>query len=280
MEIKGHKLIDDAGNKVPFVETKNHGGNLTGGKPKYLIIHYTAGGTADGAVSTFTKTTPPRTSAHFVVDHDGSITQLIPCNKVGWHAGKSRWKTHDGINDHSVGIEIVNWGKLLRTGAGWKSWTNRSVADDRVIVEEHKHSPGTDYGWELFDPAQIEATIGIARAIVEHYDLEPWDVVGHDDISPKRKIDPGPAFDMDRFRARVFGREVDSWNEDVFVVSSSSGLNMRVQPGVNERLIKNLPDKTEVNVVERRGNWWLVAEIVNGEDDVTGFVHRNWLMPA
>lgn len=279
MEIKAHKLFDDDGNAVRFEQTANVGGNLKGSKPKFCVIHYTAGATANGAIRTFKRTTPPRVSAHFVVDHDGSITQMIPCNKIGWHAGKSRWKNIDGLNSHSVGIEIANWGLLTRGQSRWSSWTGAPIPDDRVIVAEHKNSPGRERGWEIFDPAQFEACIGITRAIVERYDLEPWDVVGHDDISPLRKVDPGPAFDMDRFRAHVFGREIDTWNTDVFVVRSPSGLNMRTMPSVGGSLIKNLPDGTSVHVIERQGSWWLVAEIVDGDDDVTGFVHRNWLTP-
>jgi N-acetylmuramoyl-L-alanine amidase len=282
MDVQNNKLKGDDGKFVPFEKTANMGGKLNGGKPGFLIIHYTAGGTASGAISTFKDTTPGnRTSAHVVVDHDGSITQMVPFDTVAWHAGASRWKGVQGINDFAVGIEIVNWGKLKKDAAGnWKSWTSASVPADRVVLEEHKHFPGKVEGWEMFDEPQLEASINAARAIVSHYGMSGWDLVGHDDISPLRKVDPGPAFDMDVFRSRVFGEEADSFNNMVFRVNSPSGLNMREKAGVaDSRVIKNLADKAEVHVIAQPGSWWLVAEIKGGNDDVTGFVHSNWLIP-
>lgn len=283
MEVKNsHRLHGGDGKAVPFEKTTQMGGNLQGGKPRFLIIHYTAGGTASGAIDTFKHGEPGnRTSAHLVLDHNGSITQMVPFDTVAWHAGGSRWKDVSGINDYGIGIEIVNWGLLNRTAGGsWSSWTNKPVSQDRVILAEHKNSPGQPRGWEVFDDAQIEATLAAARAIVAFYGMQPWDLVGHDDISPVRKVDPGPAFEMDRFRARVFGREVDSWDETLFRVNSATGLNLRTEPAIGDKnLIKKLANNATVHVIEKKGPWWLVAEVVNGDDDTTGFLHSHWLMP-
>lgn len=282
MKVDNHKLKGDDGKFVPFVKTTNMGAELSGGQPRFLIIHYTAGGTAAGAINTFQDTTPGhRTSAHLIIDHDGTITQMVPFNMVAWHAGASRWKEIDGINNHGVGIEIVNWGLVKKDAAGvWRSWTGASLPDSRVVLEEHKHFPGKVSGWEIFDETQINASIGAARAIVSAYGITGWDLIGHDDISPLRKVDPGPAIDMDIFRAHVFGQEVDSFDDALFRVNSPEGLNLRENAGLtNSRVIKKLPDKTLVHVINRTGTWWLVAEIKNGNDDVTGFVHSNWLVP-
>lgn len=279
MKIRNHRLVGSSGNLVPFEKSPNVGGNLNGGKPKILVIHYTAGRSASGAISTF-KNPSSKVSAHLVIGHDGAITQMVEFDTKGWHAGKSRWKTLSSLNSHSVGIEIVNWGKLERLGnGGWRSWTGSNIPNERVILAEHKNHPGSLHGWEIFDEAQVESCIEAARAIVGEYGIGPSDVVGHDDISPSRKVDPGPAFDMDRFRARVFGREDDDPEDVIFAVRSATGLNMRTGPSIEHGVIKNLGDGTKVQVIEKPGRWWLVAELVNGEADTTGFVHSNWLIP-
>ena len=149
-----------------------------------------------------------------------------------------------------------------------------------MVLAEHKNSPGRTDGWEVFDEEQYEATLAASRAIVDAYDIGIDDVVGHDEISPGRKVDPGPAFAMDKFRARLFGRDADDWNDMLYRVRSDSGLNMRTGAGVDNAKIKLLADGATVNVIERHGVWWLVAEVIDGKDDTTGFVHSNWLRPA
>ncbi|MEM6929653.1 MAG: N-acetylmuramoyl-L-alanine amidase [Myxococcota bacterium] len=279
MKIRNHKLQGHDGRLVPFVPTPNGRVPLTGGTPRFLVLHYTAGGAASGSVQWFKRPTAGA-SAHLVIGRDGSITQMARFDESCWHAGKSRWKDVRGLNRHSVGIEMANWGRLAQSAAGtWLSWTGAPVSPDRVVMAEHKHMPGQSAGWEVFPPVQIEATIEAAQALVAEYGIAPLDLVGHDDISPLRKVDPGPAFGMDRFRARVFGRSDDDWSDVRFEVRAGSGLNLREEPSVRSRVLKTLADRTVVNVIENAGPWWLVAEVVNHDDDVTGYVHSHWLHP-
>ncbi len=280
MRIDNDRLVGNDNRKVQFKKAGTSGGGLTGGKPRFLVIHYTANGSAGGAVNWFTRS-DANTSAHLVIGHDGAITQLLNFDTVGWHAGKSEWKNVKGLNSHSVGIEVVNWGILSKSSAGsWVSWTGTPIPDQRVILASHRHRPGQSDGWEVFDEVQFMATVDAARAIVEEYGIGPSDVVGHDDISPGRKVDPGPAFDMDRFRALVFGRSEDDWNDLAYKVRSNSGLNLRKGPSVDHEVIKLLDDGAEVHAIEQTGKWWLVAEVVSGKEDQTGYVHSHWLRPA
>ncbi len=284
MKVDDHRLKLDGGRFASFVTTQNMGETMQGGKPSMIVIHYTAGATAAGAIETFRSQSPNgRTSAHLVIDHDGKITQMVPFNRVAWHAGASRWRGFNGINQHAVGIEVTNWGKLSRTaGGGWVSWTGASVPANRVVLAPHKHFPGQDIGWEIFDQAQIDAVIAASQAIAGAYGIQGWDLVGHDDISPMRKIDPGPVMAMDSIRARVFGREDDAFDDRLFRVHApGDGLNLRENPGLaDSRVIKKLAHGTQVHLIERVGTWALVAEIVAGNDDVIGFAHLNWLVPA
>ena len=104
-------------------------------------------------------------SAHFFVRRDGEIIQFVSCDRRAWHAGISSWKGKERCNDFSIGIELEG-------------------ADD---------SP--------FSALQYESLATLANALRAHYPIE--DVVGHSDIAPGRKMDPGPAFEWEQLRLRL-----------------------------------------------------------------------------
>ena len=279
MKVSRHKLLHDGGKGVPFDETPNKSGELSGGAPKYVVVHYTAGGSANGAINVF-KNRNHKASAHLVVGHDGSITQMAKFDERCWHAGRSRWAGLNGLNSHSVGIEVANWGWLEGGPGNWRSWTGTKVSDDRVVQAAHRND-GVLRGWEIYDEAQIDACVEMVRAIVEEYGLGPQHLLGHDDISPGRKQDPGPAWHMDRFRSLVFGRADDDGDiELTYRVVSRNGLNLREGPGIQHKKIKNLADGTIVMKTDTAGPWWMVSEMVDGAPDETGWVHSNWLSLA
>ncbi len=277
MRIRNSKLVGDDNRTVPFVASPNTGGQLSGAKPRFLVIHYTAGGQASGSIAWFANRNS-RVSAHLVIDREGKTTQMVPFGTVGQHAGASTWKGVNGLNRHSIGIELANWGLLRRSGAGgWLSLTGHAVPGERVVLAEHRNSPGDEHGWEIFDEAQLAATVEAAQAIVREYDIAPSDVVGHDDISPGRKVDPGPAFPMANFKALVFGRAEEEGGEIRVCVRSETGLNLRSEPSVSGPLIKNLPDGTTLRVLEARSLWWLVCEVESAGEMPTGFVNSRYL---
>lgn len=197
--VQNHRLFRD-GNPVNFVQTANMGGNVT---PRFLIMHYTAGTTAAGAINWF-QNPEASASAHLVIDRDGSVTQMVPFNRVAWHAGRSTWVGLTGLNAFSIGIELVNAGKLAQNGAGqWVNWANNVIPAADVVVLTHKNET-SPAGWQLFTQVQIDVAVEIGVALRGRYGFE--DVVGHDDVSPTRKVDPGPAFPMISFESRVMGR--------------------------------------------------------------------------
>lgn len=277
MRVRNSRLVGEDNRNMPFVASPNTGGALAGPGPRFLVIHYTAGGQASGAIAWFSNR-DSRVSAHLVIDREGKITQMVAFDTVGQHAGASSWKGVNGLNRHSVGIELANWGLLRRSGAGgWLSATGQAVPGERVVLAEHRNSPGTEHGWEVFDEAQFLAAVAAAQAIVREYGLGPTDVVGHDDISPGRKIDPGPAFPMAKFRALVFGRAEEEGAEIRARVRSETGLNLRAEPRVSGELIRNLPDGTLLRVLEAQGTWWMVCEAEGGGEMPTGFVNSRFL---
>ncbi len=173
-----------------------------GNSRKYLILHYTAGQTLDGAVSWFMNPAA-EASAHFVVARDGSIVQMVSLDRRAWHAGVSQWGDLRSLNAHSIGIEIVNAGKLRRTSRGWVTWAERVVPDDEVTVAKHRLE-SVETGWHEYTTAQIDAVLELSVAL--HAAFAFKDVLGHDDIAPDRKKDPGPLFPLDALRGRLFGR--------------------------------------------------------------------------
>lgn len=166
-------------------------------------MHYTAGAKADGAISWF-RNPEANASAHLVIDRDGAITQMVDFNRVAWHAGKSAYSGLEGINGYSIGIEIANAGKLSKGGDGkWRNWADNAVADSEVVVATHKNE-AHEAGWHRFTSQQIQASIEVGIALRDKYKL--IEVLGHDDIAPKRKVDPGPAFPMLSVASKIMGR--------------------------------------------------------------------------
>lgn len=200
MKIENHRLYNDDNTPANFVESPNVGGSLDA---KFLVIHYTAGSSASGAVSHLTKPNG-KASAHLVIGRDGEVTQLVPFDRVAWHAGESSWQGLSGLNNYSIGIELDNAGKLTKDEQGnWRAWFNRAYPAEEVMVATHKNQTDSA-GWHTFSEAQLERVFEITQLLVETYDLEA--VLGHDDIAPTRKVDPGPAFPMSSLQGRLLGR--------------------------------------------------------------------------
>lgn len=202
MKIKNHKLVG-----IDYKRSPNQSGII---KPKYLIIHYTAGRSFEASLKTLTRKSS-KVSAHILIGRGGEVAQLVPFNKKSWHAGKSSWKDLNGMNAYTIGIELDNYGKLSRTAdGGWQTYFGRKVDPSEVIVAKHKNG-GKMHGWHTYSEAQMDKLEDIAEALFDKYNLE--DVLGHEDIAPKRKSDPGPAFNMDSFRSIVLGRDDNTETE-------------------------------------------------------------------
>lgn len=199
MKVLRHRLCDDAGNPVRYRHSPNRGGMFFE-PPSALVIHYTAGRSADNAINWLCNPTS-KASAHLVIAANGEITQLVDLNRVAWHAGPSVWEGRPRVNDWSIGIELDNPGWLTRAKHGWQNRFGDPVPDDLVHVDANGR------GWHKFSEAQLSALYVACEAII---DSEPAIrlVLGHSDIAvPKgRKVDPGAAFDMQSFRSSLLDR--------------------------------------------------------------------------
>lgn len=127
-----------------------------------LVLHYT--GMRSGAEAIDRLRDPAaKVSAHYVVEEDGAILQLVPDARRAWHAGLSQWRGRSGLNGRSLGIEVVN--------------------------------PGHDWGYRPFPALQMAALCDLCLMLIARHGIAARDVVGHSDIAPDRKADPGELFD-------------------------------------------------------------------------------------
>jgi len=271
MQIKNNLLFNENGSQVDFVPTPNKGGIYT---PQYLIMHYTAVTTFESTLNHFQNPNADA-SAHLLIGRDGRITQFAPFNVVAFHAGKSQWKGLVGLNHFSIGIELVNGGRLNKSGDKFICPVDqRNVPADEVIIAMHKNET-KDAAWHAYTSEQLEAAMEISMLLVKTYGLK--DVAGHDDIAPLRKSDPGPAFPMNSFRSMVMGRQDETLDEFV----TSTALNIRSGPGTNFNILTQpLPAGTKVLVLKTEGAWSFVEvqETVHGIMDLEGWVSSKFLI--
>jgi len=147
-----------------FIErpSLNFGPRQGGARVDMLVIHYTGMKSCEHALKRLTDP-DAEVSAHYLIDEDGTIYRLVDEGLRAWHAGESAWRGETDVNSHSIGIELVN--------------------------------PGHEFGYRDFPVAQMEALVVLARDIIARHDIAPINVVGHSDVAPTRKLDPGEKFD-------------------------------------------------------------------------------------
>ena len=128
---------------------------------KFIIIHYT--GMQSEIESTLRlKDQRHKVSTHYLISRRGVVTQMVKDNKIAWHAGKSRWRNYYNLNKFSIGIELVN--------------------------------KGHQFGYEKFPKTQIVSLINICKKLKKKYNIKSPNFLGHSDIAPLRKSDPGEKF--------------------------------------------------------------------------------------
>ncbi len=145
----------------PNFDTRRYGVSM-------VVLHYTGMPSAAAALDRLTDPAA-KVSAHWVVAEDGQVVALVDEANRAWHAGKSWWRGIADVNSASIGIEIVN--------------------------------PGHEFGYRPFPREQMDSVQALVAAAVARYRIDPANVVGHSDIAPARKDDPGELFDWPRLAA-------------------------------------------------------------------------------
>jgi len=154
-----------------------------------VVLHYTAAGDIEGTISWFRKR-KARVSAHYLISRKGRIVQLVRDSDVAWHAGRSYWQGRRGVNNFSIGIELCNWGKLKRKKGSFFCWPNDW---NEEYQGPEPFFDGENY-WEPYTQEQYLALLQLLFFKRASWKLQREKVVGHCDVAPLRKVDPGPAF--------------------------------------------------------------------------------------
>jgi N-acetylmuramoyl-L-alanine amidase len=156
------------------VPSENHEARRGALAPDLVVLHYTGMESADAALARLCDPRgSERVSAHYVVDEDGTILQLVPEARRAWHAGEGSWAGAGDINSRSIGVEIVN--------------------------------PGHDFGYPAFPARQIDALIALLGDIVARRAVRADRVLAHSDVAPARKRDPGEKFPWERLHRAGIG---------------------------------------------------------------------------
>lgn len=217
--------------------------------PDMLVLHYTGMQTAEAAVARLSDP-EAKVSAHYVVDEDGSILRLVPEERRAWHAGRGAWLGETDCNAASIGIEIVN--------------------------------PGHEFGYRDFPEAQIAAVISLISDIRTRWTIPDARIIGHSDLAPDRKQDPGELFPWKRLasvghglwfepapeRIAALGAPLGVGDEGLGVIVLRAGLHRLgygLQPG------GDYDDQTRLTVEAFQRHWRpaRVDGIADGETRAT-----------
>lgn len=269
--------------------------------PDYLIVHYTATDNATSPISWFKNNTTntDKIAAHIVLDIDGTITQMVAFNKRANHAGYSTWDGVDGMNQHAIGIELVNPGFVEQLPDGsFRREVGRNAANKpiyktypasiapKLVQAQHKNKflAGAPAAfWFAYPQAQLTALYALSKLLIQHYQLVQ--ALGHDDVSPVRKPDPGPAFNWTHFKQHVLGSTNTIGN--IYLVATTDFAAFRTAPSTNSVIIKKLTNGYEVGIIETVGTWCKVylaqqkAEMIENGRCVKkiGWIHSSLLIP-
>lgn len=166
-------------------------GGATLKDPVLLVIHFTAGMSAESSIDWWRNPGAKGASAHIIIDRDGTVIQCRALDKTCGHAGVSKWRGRSGCNAFSVGIELANAGDSV-DGNPPKAFHKYPLVAGAIEAKHKNGGPLT--AWERYPQPQLDSCFAVAKAIVDRYKMS--DVVGHEDVAPARKNDPGPAFPM------------------------------------------------------------------------------------
>jgi len=148
--------------KIKIIKSPNHSIKYRNKKNiKFIVLHYTGMQSERVSIERLTSK-KSKVSSHYLINKDGKITKMVDEKKIAWHAGKSKWKNFVNLNNQSIGIELVN--------------------------------KGHQFGYENFSKKQILKLALLCKILIKKYKIKKKNILGHSDIAPLRKTDPGEKF--------------------------------------------------------------------------------------
>ena len=243
----------------------NSSGTFARGRPVGILLHYTAGG---AAVDRLAGKGDSNVSVHFTVDRDGDAYQCGDLDQRLWHAGVSHIGGMTGMNDWYVGIEQANFG-YWREERGIPSLSK--AKEDGWLYAAHKNDPSRMMWWEPYPEPLLKTTEAICRWLLSNIPSIK-NIHGHDEVSPGRKSDPGPAFPMNRFRNLLMP---DSASKPPrYKVFVSDFLNVRASASASADLRDwgKLQNGDVVEYLREEGSWFMIRK-----DGKEGWVNSLYL---
>ena len=185
---------------------------------KFLIFHYTGMRTENAAIKRLTNKRS-EVSSHYLISQTGKIINLVPDLYIAWHAGRSKWKKQESLNKNSIGIEITN--------------------------------PGHSFGYKEFPKQQIISLIKLTKFLISKYKINKKNILGHSDIAPERKKDPGEKFPWQNLSKNKIGywhkidKKTQIENRMIKINNSQKNLFYKniYKIGYSKKIPKNLKHK-------------------------------------
>jgi N-acetylmuramoyl-L-alanine amidase len=221
--------------KLVQCSSPNHDARPQGTAIDMLVLHYTGMKTPDEALARLTDA-EARVSAHYTIARDGRVYAHVPEERRAWHAGVSYWAGERDVNARSIGIELVN--------------------------------PGHEFGYVPFAPEQIGALIDLASEILSRHPIPPSRVVGHSDVAPARKTDPGELFPW----AQLADFGIGLWSKANGSAARGAGDLRRFGYGLAPEV--DMPDATVIAAFQRH---FRPTRVDGVWDDESGRVLANLL---
>ena len=171
-----------------------------------LVLHFTDGPSLEDCAAIF-QDPERRVSCHYIVGLDGTVLQMVRDEDCAWHCGISAWRGREGCNRWSLGIEIVNWGRLRKKNGRFYCWPEDYGTPYSGLPPV---LAGGDW-WAPYPSGQVEQVESLSRLLVERHRIPLDNIVRHSDIAPDRKIDPGPAFPWAEFKTSMTEAIAGRW---------------------------------------------------------------------
>ena len=159
--------------KIKVIKSLNHSTrNYDEKKIKFIVLHYTGMQSERASIERLTNE-KSKVSSHYLINRNGKIIKMVDEKNIAWHAGKSKWKNFINLNNQSIGIELVN--------------------------------KGHQFGYENFSKKQISKLVLLCKILIKKYKIKKTNILGHSDIAPLRKMDPGEKFPWENLSKKKIG---------------------------------------------------------------------------